>query len=401
MGPRILLFCFLVVSMLSACSGQSQDDEQVASSLSLDDRGCILPLSTFDYPTRRDENAPVPGATAHVPLRQGWEEKWELPSEVLEQSNNFYIELIQIGDASTAIWISNLENLNIPTNPANQVFLVYEINSGEWYSVPARVTGLDQTVVELFAGSDGAVFGRSVKNNLDASSSLSIVKYDAETRAFSPISVLDEFRPSLLEFDGENTFWGVQDNSLVRFNLDKFVLEVVGTLDGAQTLDLVLSDVGDVFVLQIAEWEWPASTENLSLFKFHETTGLFREIRLRLNAWPPFSTLQADYADRIWFGAVGWMGPDEDFHNLFPAPIFLTNIQPEATMALWRSPRNLLLSSDGRLWFASENGLAWLKPESEEWCWFTTINADVYEDGDHHLWLIDEMSLYSYDLEEN
>jgi len=77
------------------------------------------------------------------------------------------------------------------------------------------------------------------------------------------------------------------------------------------------------------------------------------------------------------------------------SPIFITNILWSGLDYRWKSPKVVLESSDDRVWFQSdENGMVWLDPDEEQWCWFTTEKSNIVEDAEGNLWMIADGKLY-------
>jgi ligand-binding sensor domain-containing protein len=113
-----------------------------------------------------------------------------------------------------------------------------------------------------------------------------------------------------------------------------------------------------------------------------------------------FPNVYADPAGRLWLGGLGWRDPDKiTWYQLVPSPIFITNVQYEALAPMLQTPSVDLASSDGRVWFSSDNGMAWMDLQKEQWCWFTTYQSNIVEDAGHNLWMIADRKLYKNPLQ--
>ncbi|MFS8120515.1 MAG: hypothetical protein ACMG55_18815 [Microcoleus sp.] len=170
----------------------------------------------------------------------------------------------------------------------------------------------------------------------------------------------------------------------------------------AQLPNLVVSYVAANETKTIFFTGYSPATGPLSerLFSFDTKLYEANEIVYRLEPWPLLgSNLKFDRSGRLWFGGLGWMESDEKWMQLIRQPIFVLYGQSQDPLSpRWRNPFLLLESSDGRLWFTSENGNAWLDLEKEKWCWFTTYQSNIVEDSDHNLWMVADGKLYKNPL---
>ncbi len=78
--------------------------------------------------------------------------------------------------------------------------------------------------------------------------------------------------------------------------------------------------------------------------------------------------------------------------------IFITLSRESPFSSRLSTPKILLESADGKLWFHHENGMISLDPKKGEWCWFTTYQSNIVEDSQHNLWMIADGKLYTYPL---
>jgi len=117
-------------------------------------------------------------------------------------------------------------------------------------------------------------------------------------------------------------------------------------------------------------------------------------IPVRLDPWPPFSTILVDHRERLWIDGLAYREPDGRLYQLEHSPIFLVYYFESGMDYRWAAPNILMESSDGRFWFRSRNGLAWLDLDEQKWCWLSTSLSKVVEDAQHNLWMTAYGKLY-------
>lgn len=152
---------------------------------------------------------------------------------------------------------------------------------------------------------------------------------------------------------------------------------------------------GNIYLLYNIE-----TIEN-AIFKFVPDTLEFDYIYNPLGDYyrsPAVSTFLTD-SGQLWASDLGWRDADGIWHLTVRSPIFTGNRSPEnGNMYLMYQADPLYESSNGYIWFVSGNGLAFLDQKQEKWCWVTTDQAYVIEDGDRTLWTIAYGKLYKLDM---
>ena len=94
---------------------------------------------------------------------------------------------------------------------------------------------------------------------------------------------------------------------------------------------------------------------------------------------------------------LGWAEPADyrSWFQLFPSSIFVTLSEGD-TIYYQQKPWLILESADGRLWYKFTDGIAWMDPQKEKWCWFTTEPSNIAQDGQRNLWIAIGGNLYQH-----
>jgi len=138
-----------------------------------------------------------------------------------------------------------------------------------------------------------------------------------------------------------------------------------------------------------------------SLRFFSVRSNEIKNVPINLTLWTGgYSNILVDHTGNLWLDSVGWKTPTEDWYQIHPPSIFVTNLKQGALDSRFQYPQIEIESSDNRLWFSSDNGMVWLDPEKGEWCWFTTYQSNIVEDSDRNLWMIADNKLYKLPLGE-
>jgi hypothetical protein len=418
-----LLIIFIWILALIACNPQSKElpiyfdissvtptSTQNAISTQLTDQmpinGCIPPLKTFVYKTRKDPTTLRPGQDLIVPPPSPWRVETELP--LLEMKG--YVLAARVVDGDTEIWttfVSSGDHLEY-----SKSFMVYSPDKKVWKEISAQVGDDDKVFVDnssLFVGRDSSLWGENFwpdkADLLQAYPLLS--KYNEKTGKF-------EFKKDTKEIPAG---WHHEDG--FRTVVDKILLGPDGIFwflvykDAIYSYSPVTREVKRH--VEIPDYEIRYATIapdgkiyyvivtppelNKQLFSFDPKNDKIIPIDLTYSVYDAYlPNVFADHLGRLWLGGLGWRDPNEStWYRLHPSPIFIGK-STEDIGVYWENPFIFMESSDGRLWFHSNNGLAWLDLQKEEWCWFTTYQSNIVEDAQHILWMIADGNLYKYPL---
>ena len=100
---------------------------------------------------------------------------------------------------------------------------------------------------------------------------------------------------------------------------------------------------------------------------------------------------------RVWINDIIWFNNDPDFsdmHYIIRSPIFINKSPGLHWPFEWIHPSLYANTPDGRYWFSSIAGTAWYKPETGEWCLFSTSQSPILKDDDGNLWMTYGDALY-------
>lgn len=100
---------------------------------------------------------------------------------------------------------------------------------------------------------------------------------------------------------------------------------------------------------------------------------------------------------RVWLNDRVWFNNDPEFsnaHYIIRSPIFIDRSIGLFWPYEWYHPSLYANTADGRYWFSSTSGTAWFRPESGEWCLFSTADSSILKDDDGNLWMVYDDVLY-------
>ena len=351
--------------------------------------GCIPPIVISGYQQGEGISTPIP--TSDI-LPAGWDEVSQIPEKFKDGIT--YIGLIRPRSGYEEFWIG-VHNPSEFTN-INDIFLVYRTDTQEWRESPP-VPGFN-----FFLDKDQNVWvvGYS-QNNVKPR----LYRLDDNSGQF--ISVMDGTNEldagqivSNIKIDSNGLFWFIFRNaddttasneSLYEFN--PLTLDIKHYLSGMSMVNDLEIDLKDnLYILQgtgTLVYYQRATNETLQ-------TNLPRDSQLGIGG-----NLYIDHQNRLWVSDRLWFELSKDFfarpYIMIRSPIFIDYIG-NLSHYEWIRPSVILETIDGRLWYTSARGNAWFKPDTGEWCLFTTHGSRIVEDSDHNLWMLIENTLYKLNL---
>jgi len=358
--------------------------------LAQDAEKCIQPYADFSYPVnepyaRQDK---LPEVFPSSP--------WVVEADAPANMAAFAVELVEAREGYAVVWGRQTEEIASPDGlnyyyPNEQVvFWRYRTDRKVWHKVQGSETLLtlnQEQTVRLLKMADGAIW-RVLGNNFERYSEAGD---RFETVWAAPVGAADPV--SALQTDAQNTFWFIWNDRLYRFDPHTGQPQMLYDPGGALS-DLALAPNGDVFLLR-------KDTKQLIYFSPQKQQARTLEVDFStVSLAPAFmddrypSELFMDHLGRLWVHDYGWLEPGNDamraeylWYQMMPAAVFVSANVQGARSYVKETPSILLESADGLLWFRSSNGLTWLDPQQGKWCWFTTVDTAVVEDGRHNLWL--------------
>ena len=376
-GLLVLLMC---IASLSGCQKQSTENNQRFED------NCILPLESFAYSPW--PNRLVPDESV-MQIPPAWEAAMDIPDD-------YYLNITRETQAGIELWFDQAVR-ETPDGPEKRVYHIYNIETKVWETVSGEYEGSGVLITNLLIDPDNGVWAQntvkmpSLNGGNEPHPLLS--KFNEEKRVFE---LVDE--TFILPIDQTNGL----DNPVIRIKIDPQGLVWIFIAQDAiysydpQTREMkkridipgigiyspVFSSDG-IYFLDISGVVVLSSDVRILLYSLEENT--IEQVPARLNPWPPIPNLLMDHKNRLWLGGVAYFDENGALFLLEPSPIFIINFMESGMDYRWEPPNALTESSDGRLWFRTRNGLAWLDLDEQKWCWVSTSQSKVIEDPQHTL----------------
>jgi hypothetical protein len=410
---KIKILIFISFLCVSACrnsnvTGDEQDNFRM----------CIPPIEDFAYSTSVDTTKPIAGVDFVVEPQQPWHVESVIPNIVSASNIPVYgqgVTMVRERIGYTEVWVQlfRLDNQNLGFT---YEYAIYRSDTKEWRTIIGTVNDNPSIhVVDLFADAQGSIWGQNfwAQNTHDPMQFPFLSHFDDTLDIFE----LEERANSIPAFlsDGQGDLWLGMPRSKMVFNINNGDLWVLAHQDGiynynihshqtqkfasldANIRSVTLNGDGSLY------YNITTTSDNRNsqdLRRFFVSTGI-EVVPINLTFWSGYSNILTDRDGNLWLDAVGWKSPEGNWYQVHPSPLFITNIKHGASDSRMQVPHIEAETSDGRLWFRSDNGMIWLDPEKGEWCWFTTYQSNIVEDADRNLWMSADGKLYKMPLGEN
>lgn len=356
---------------------------------------CLPPKETFAYPVYANSE----GTDSFLPL-EPWIESAPLPENFANNYNKTVIARV-IGQKSE-LWIpQNVFDSFLGKSDKEPGFLIYQVREDSWKFIPAEIENTGIYVREIFVTKDGTVWGQNIQNenqNLDIMPILS--KLNERKNAFELVGASKGI-PALWKnsqdmpgiwsqvfLDRNDIFWIFAHTKAI-YSFDPQLNQVVqhSPISGVVTSITMAPNDGIYY-----------KSDHLYLYSPPDKTS--HTINVPLEPWPKYQTIFLDAQNRLWLDNLGWLAEDgKTWYQIHRSPLFISDFVWSEMEYRWKTGTIALASSDGMLWFYSENGMISLDPDKGKWCWFTTYQSKIVEDADHNLWMIADGKLYKYPLQ--
>lgn len=396
MMKRSLLFSLLVMSLLDACGGSNLSTNISAGASKT---ACIPAIATFSYPVNQEINSDS-AETQVLPL-DPWKFETQLPS-LPDGANSYSFTVLarENKDVSKGaeVWIRRNwwftgERVS---EPGGTQILVYHPATKEWRVISNLVQGTQGQVSEMFLGDDGSIW---VDGYIVAQHFLGI--YDDVENVFRLVKGGEHVPEGRVLLDHDGKLWIVKPQDGI-YSFDPISMEVKKHADipdlllpsGSEITPIVLASDASIYIVN------EAGDGGSELIRFFQETGeIERNVEIALDyPWPIYS-LFVDQLGQLWLHDLGWKDLNGVWHQIIRSPVFIVNRNSGVGSNFsWPYANIVLESSDGALWFRSENGMTRLNPQNGEWCWFTTYSSRIVEDAYHNLWMIADDKLYKLSL---
>ena len=431
-----LFFIFISIFFLIGCNAQQTNVEEKYLTKKMDQdydnhvdtNTCISPLFSFAYQ--------IKGQFTHDTLVKDvkpsnpWTFELEIPKfpddAVGYSEKEWLLSVFSKSNNWQNIWILRSWMTDNATGSLNSYeILAYDAESSTWISVPIDVKGTNVKVGELFLTENDEVWAHNYSGDivsfLEPPYSVGIYqekypivpyqlfsKYDSKMNQFVPVSKSEDIPNGNQEdgwskviLDNNNVFWVlVQGDGLYKYSpTSQGILKHIDLkqeLGDSIIKTITLDAENNIYLSDDYSYVLRYDQSSESVKKF---TGFSPTYGDEYNT--EFHGVLVDYLGRFWLGDKSWAEP-EDYstrYEIFPSSIFITRSEGTKIYDL-EIPMLLLESDDNRLWYRFSNGLAWMSPEEEEWCWFTTYSSNIVEDSQGRLWIIADGKLYKNEINQ-
>ena len=392
---KFSVLVFLCLSMVSC------------SSTVIKPENCPASFEDFAYGGSRTNHE-----TISIPA--DWQKEDEIPFK-LDELSWLKIALIRKVNNETEIWLKEPDsNLYSDGESENYKYYIYSVKKKDWRIVSAVVPDTNAFAMRLFLSEDGSIWAQNFWDLRNSTGNSSYYQKYPMLSRFNDIKQMFEFIP---ETQGINAFKGLSWNKMIFVDN---VFWVFAQTDSIYSFDPATSEVERHLDIPGLEIQYVASSQDhKSIFvqvtkndmSFSVVEGEYLQyvidenrlipLSISSNKWPASGSILVDHSGNLWLSAVGWRTPEGTWQLLYPNPnrfFWKMQVEDDYSFAL---PHIIVESSDGRLWFNSIKGMAWLDPISMQGCWFTTNGAsNVMEDLNHNLWMITDGILYMLPIEK-
>ncbi len=352
---------------------------------------CIPPLFTSSYPYGDIDGEAAANISFDKPIIPpiGWERVSEIPDEFTSSkgerwSSGIYFTRKQPG--YTEVWSYGRDVESLST-------YIYRTDTKQWQQVAAPVRG------DYFLDHENNVW--IIPFWFLDKTQASLYRLDSDNTAVPVVDsehLLSNGQIKSIQIGPDGVFWVLfydeSDNvGLYSFSPDTLKAELHLTDLYFFNEELVIDKDYNLYLMKDLD----------TVIRYNPTTG-----ETKTRGIPPddgrfglSTVLYLDDDNRLWVNDRVWFDlSDADFASInivFRSPIFI-DLMPGVGQYVWDSPMPLVDTSDGRLWYTSSRGLAWFKPETGDWCLFTTDPGKIVKDSQQDLWIMVDDTLYTLNL---
>jgi len=403
----LLCITFLILSACVNINKRLVSTSTVSTSTDSSDNSCIPPITSFVYPANQRPASNTTVKDQILPPAP-WKVAASLPNFPEGATSGFHdISVAYSGLSYSEIWVKQMFNTGgneYGGGTTTVQTLLFRTDTKSWRTFSQQIQGSPISIDELYQGKNGSLFA-----DISFSNKSALGSYNENEGQFDVVKNSENIPGGIRVLDNNGTFWILNNNdgiysfdpitSQLKKNIDIPDLNIYGRL-GIYGRSVAVAPDGSLYFLdfhdngytELARYD-PTSN------KLERNINGEYEYSIYLDA--SAQSLYVDHLDNVWLDDQGWMSPDGTWYKVVHSPIFIVKQPPDIPLAyLWEHPSILLESSDNKVWFRSDNGLAWLNPQKGQWCWFTTYQSNIVEDQQHNLWMIADGKLYKYALDK-
>jgi hypothetical protein len=372
----------------------------------IDQDNCIPPIDSFVYSF--DTTKEIPHNVAP---------KWEEVIDVPRSSN--MVGARTDDNHTDLIFLTN-------TMEKNSYFfdemLLFDSNTKKFKSTPAEIGKSGVYIEKIFVDKENEIWASSeISTLLNASPETKVSllsRYNDLKNEFEFVPGID-IPYTVNEDKYDSTYWvkGITDGNGImwffvpRDGIYSFLPQdgvVKRTTDISQLVptDLVVGPDNSIYFIDLKSVDVEETlpelrfwTDDYDFYKYDITQNTVKKISMYFEPWPYFHSILVDHNGNLWASGLAYREPSGKVYQLDKSPIFITGLHDSSYYySRWESPEIQMESSDGRFWFQSENGIAWLDLSEQKWCWISTTKSNILEDDRNYLWLIADDKLYRKEI---
>jgi len=351
---------------------------------------CIPPLFTSSYPYGDILGEAALNLSFDRPIIPpiGWERVSEIPDEFTSSENEqgySGIYFTRTRPGYTEVW--SLVNDSDSTST-----YIYRTDTKQWQQVPIAVKGI------YFLDRENNVW--IIPFWFMDKTQASLYRLDSDNTVVPVVDsehLLSNGQIKSIQIGPDGVFWvqfyDESDNvGLYSFSPDTLKAELHLTDLYFPNEDVVIDKDYNLYLMKDLD----------TVMRYNPTTGETKTRKLPPDyvEYGSATSLYIDNDNRLWVSDRAWFDlSDADFASInvvFHSPIFI-DLMPGVGRYVWDRPKPLVDTSDGRLWYTSSRGLAWFKPETGDWCLFTTDPGKIVKDSQQDLWIMVDDTLYTLD----
>ncbi len=393
----ILLF---ILSVVSACSIASDSDLPDDITSGVFDEACIPPIKAFAFPVNElraelsDEQILPPSP---------WQVEIGLPETPNGGEFSYdHISFARSRAGYSEIWVKRQVDFGrkgIQPIPKVQI-LVYRTDIEEWKLIPETFDKNSAKSGSIYLEKDGTIWAEFAFSNPETGY---FAVFNEADGAFNYLKNGKSIPSGNRLLDGNGIFWIIHDG-VYSFNPDSGEITQHISIPNLNNYSSLYSSMATFAPDDSIYFVNVTGDQKAELLHFSTKTGNIDSENLS-NAFYYLAdmaySLFVDRSGKLWVSDLGWMEPNGTWYKIIRSPIFITDRAESGNKYTWVYPSIVHESSTGLLWFHSENGMAYLNPEKEIWCWFTTEQSNIVEDREGNLWMIAEDNLYRLSLGTN
>lgn len=372
---------------------------------------CIQSFQNFAY------QAPLNSIMDDIPPLAPWQIESEIPIEQIQSDfdyiyqRNANVQMSRMVNGQLEVWVL----LQVTTNQIDKTIVaIYHVVQEKWEFIEFQNS--DFIVDELFLTSDGTIWARTLGNYRVTIEPMPVLsKFNEVNRQFEFAENMVEFSlqqstgfigKPIIVLDDNDIFWiFLSDDGIYRYDKISKITEKQASLDSSIIIDATIADNGNIFFDRYPV-EQPYDFLRLErdiLFQFNPVSRDIIIIEIPKDPWPLYDNLLIDDMGNLWLGATGYRDINEVWHLVHPYVEEYFELADSGRWSyVWSPPYPMLQTTDGRIWYNKfvddrrVDGIAWYNPLTGEGCQFTNHPANIIEDVNQELWLVNDLKLYKY-----